>query len=116
MGLLDQCVSGTRRPFLQHSHELLGFRRFREIIVHASSQTALTITRHRTGRQGDNGDALSSLALALSDHGRCGIPIHVWHLTVHEQAIIGNLPCGLCGFAPVAGDIDPAHALLSVGS
>src|SRR5262245_15151468 len=105
-------MRGKRRPFLQHGYELLDLCRFGEIIVHASSQTALTITRHSTGCQSDNGDTLPSLALALSDHRRGSIPIHVWHLAVHEQTIIGHLPCGVYGCAPVAGDIDLAAVAL----
>ncbi len=99
-------VHGT--PPGQQRHEGLHLDRFRQIVVHAGRQAALTVSHHRVRRQRRH------LHPRVEDSAG-GIPqepgglkaIHLGHLTVHEDQVIGTLTeCGE-GFDAIARHVRP---------
>jgi len=49
---------------------------------------------------------------ALTDHARRRVAIHLGHLAVHEDAIVGDASHRLDGFEPVRHHVNTAAALL----
>ena len=80
----------TGSPFFQHRHDDVDLYRSGDIIIHPGSQAAFAIFWHSVRRYGNDRDVVSGLFFTLPD-GRSGsIAVHLWHLAIHEQAIVSD--------------------------
>ena len=75
------------------------------MVVHAGGQTFFTILRHCIGGQCDDGHALADRrALSFADLLRGREPVHLGHLTIHQNEIEGGLRVRIHRFLAIAGD------------
>ena len=65
---------------------------FGQVIVHACGQTRFSISRHRVGRHGYDGDVSGGRMLGLPgpDLARGAVSIENRHLTVHQDQVVAT--------------------------
>ena len=104
-GLICDAIGRSARshPLLYDTYQLFGLKRFREIVVHASFQAALTFAEKGVSGHGDD-DWL--LAIDFPDLAASFEPVHAGHLAIHENDIVGLFPVRGKRFAAVRHKVD----------
>ena len=71
---------------LQHyRNQMVEFKRFAHMVVHASGQAGRTVRGHGIGGHGDDGQVLQSQFVANGPC--CGVAVHDRHLDIHQHRI-----------------------------
>jgi len=82
--------------------------RFGEVVIHAGGEAAFAIAEEGVGGEGDDGRA----GRAGADGGRRGEAVHLRHLAVHEDEVVGVVGGEGDGFETVRGEVDLAAQFL----
>ena len=64
--------------------------KLRDVVVHSSVKTFYAVTRHRIGRHRDDRHSFPSRSLKSTNRDCGGEAVHLWHLTIHQNTIVGN--------------------------
>jgi len=99
-------------PTFQSGGQRLLRERLGEVVVHAGREALLAILLHGAGGEGQDGDVTVRPHLGRADRTGRLEAVHLGHLTVHEDEIVGCALEGLDGFPAVAHEIDPVPGLL----
>ena len=81
-------------PLLDNRLKDLSVDRLLNIIVHAACRQR-SIVWHGMGRHRDDGHMRATARFLGTEGSRRFIAIHFWHLTIHEDQVIGNVGEGL---------------------
>ena len=98
------------RPVADGVGELAAVDRLGDVVVHAGGQTLLRIALHGVGGHGDDRH-VGPAAVQAPDRGGRLEPVHLRHLDVHEDEIVGKIADRLDRFPAVGGDIDAVAQL-----
>ena len=75
-----------------------------QVSAHSRRKAVLDVVRKRIGRQRDDRD-LRPRVTERTDRARCLEPVHLGHVHVHQDEVIGPLPHRLERLEPVAGEV-----------
>ena len=78
-------MSGRLEPGGEDSFELSEVEGFGEVVVHAGGEAAFAVAEEGIGGEGDDG----RLGGAGADGGSGGEAVHLRHLAVHENEVVG---------------------------
>ena len=85
-------------------------QRLGEVVVHPGRQAPFPVALHRVGRHRDDGDP-TGRAFQAPDLARRRIAVHVRHLAIHEDHVVGVAAETIQGLPAAGGHVDPATEL-----
>src|SRR5690606_34305530 len=100
------CSLRSRNAVL--THELaqgLGPKRLRQIVVHSCTKDPLSLSSHSVSRERNDWSMAPQALLKLPNLSGGCIPIHDWHLAVHQNEQIISILHLLEGLRPIAGNL-----------
>ena len=93
---------GPVRPLRKHVRQLRHLHRLREEVVHSRANASVTVTRHRIGREGDDGkEGIAPLA----NPARGFVAVHHRHFAVHQDQIVSALLQRFEGFGAIGNRV-----------
>ena len=102
---------GESQELCDHSFQLFGPDRFRDVIIHPCLDAFLAITFQRMRSHGDNWSSLSDAFQSAYFNG-CSVPVHLRHLAIHEHESVRDATQGLDCLAPISHRIGAKAQLL----